>query len=210
MFKKCVLAIVIALALTVPVARADDVSPAVSFQLTPANVGTDYPLSLGWEFSTNTNVAVSALGFYVDPQYGLTQGHAVGIYDASGNLLVSTTVSSSDPLVGWFAYHPVATTVLPAGGTYVIAAETGADPLTWNPDGFTVSPNINWISDKWVYSDSLVFPTESDYATWGTNGWYGPNFLDPVPTNAVPEPATMTLFLLGGGLLSAVRRRKQR
>jgi hypothetical protein len=209
MFKKYVLAIAIALALTVPVARADDAIPAISFQLTPANVGTDDPQSLGWVFSTNTDVAVSALGFYVGAQNGLTQTHEVGIYDLSGNLLVSTTVSSSDPLVGWFAYHPVATTVLSAGGTYVIAAETGADPLAWNPNGFTVSPSINWVSDAWVYSDSLVFPTGSDYALYGvnTNGYFGPNFLDPVET---PEPATITLFLLGGGLLSAVRRRKQR
>lgn len=110
--------------------------------------------NLGWQFTVNSSVLVTKLGFFADPAYydpsnpsysvsGSTsqpfaQSHAVGVYKIvpgvaeTGLLLFSATVTQSDPLVNSFRY---AAPTLPIGGgsfvlapgQYVIAGVTGAD-----------------------------------------------------------------------------------
>jgi hypothetical protein len=54
----------------------------------------------------------------------------VGIYNSSGTLLVSGTVTPESPLTSYFLYVSVAPIVLPVGNGYVIAAATGSDQYT--------------------------------------------------------------------------------
>jgi hypothetical protein len=52
--------------------------------------GEEY--TLGFEFYTFTNLTAAALGTYDSNQDGIANSATVGIWDTSGNLLVSATV----------------------------------------------------------------------------------------------------------------------
>ncbi len=157
--------------------------------------------SLGFEFETNRAITVGSLGFYDDSKNDLTQSHDVGIFDSTGNLLVSGTVVPGSTLVGWFRYVPVTATLLPAGQIFRIAAVTGSEKYTWDPTGFATDPAITYLRDRWIAGSTLTFPTSTDNLAGG--GYFGPNF------DTVPEPASV--LLIGSGLtgLALLRRRRR-
>src|SRR6202021_3946845 len=106
--------------------------------------------SLGWQFTTNSAVDVTALGFYDASTTGGTQGLAgcvgcgeVGIYNSTGTLLVSGLVTTAGTQVGDFYYVNVPLTLLSPGQTYYVVAETGNAQYTWNTNGFSVNSDIN-------------------------------------------------------------------
>src|SRR5436309_1122273 len=101
-------------------------APAIDFTA-PTVDYTVGAWSLGWAFSTNTDVDVTALGFYDDNQDGLMEAHRVGIFDSAQNLLVFGEVNPASPLIGWFRYRDVTPITLAAGQTYVIGATTGRE-----------------------------------------------------------------------------------
>ena len=191
--------------------------PAVSFTGVTDNF-TNGNWSLGWQFSTNVSIDVTALGYYNASltggdssfQNGTCNCGEVGIYDSAGNLLASTTVTSADPVVGFFNYATIPTLVLAAGQTYYVAAETGTSDYTYFTTGFGVSSDINFIQDEYVAGASLAFPTSSDdYAANQGGAWFGPNFQETAA--GTPEPAS--LFLSGTALMALaviVYKRKQR
>jgi hypothetical protein len=169
--------------------------------------GSSISFSLGWQFTTNGPVTVAALGFYDGSKNGLTQNHDVGIYDAGGNLLVSTTVLTTDPLVSFFRTHNIAPIVLQGSHTYYIMAVTGTEKYTFNTIGFTVDPSINFIQDEFYPFNTgvLVFPTNTNGITAAAGGgFFGPDFSN----TAVPVPPS--LLLLGSGLLGLVGWRRFR
>src|SRR2546428_765822 len=64
--------------------------PAMSF--TTGSVGfSTFFQTLGWQFATNSPVTVDGLGYYDFGGDGLVVPHEVGIFDAGGMLLTSTT-----------------------------------------------------------------------------------------------------------------------
>src|SRR4051794_27838322 len=76
--------------------------------------GTNY--TLGWLFNLSSQINVSALGVYDSGADGLTQDHAVGLWDAGGNLLASTTVpASGGSLDNYFRFVPIAPLTLNPG-----------------------------------------------------------------------------------------------
>ncbi|MDZ8051209.1 MAG: PEP-CTERM sorting domain-containing protein [Aulosira sp. ZfuVER01] len=169
-------------------------SPTVDF--------TNGAWSLGFKFSTNKQVTVNQLGFYDDQKNDLTQTHDVGIFNDAGALLVSGTVKPGDTLDGWFRYTSVAQTILDAGKTFVIAATTGSENYTWNPNGFTVDPAINLINDIYKSSAALAFPTDGPDQV---KGYFGPNFKT---AESVPEPLTLGGTVLAGGIGLLIKKRK--
>ncbi|OPX19226.1 MAG: hypothetical protein BZ151_10360 [Desulfobacca sp. 4484_104] len=177
---------------------------AVDFSSVTQNF-TNYNWSLGWEFTTKAPVTVAALGFYDDLKNGLTQNHDVGIYDAVGNLLVSTTVLPTDPLTSWFRFHSITPYTLAAGQTYYIQAVTGSENYTWYTNGLVVDPSITYNTDAYYIPANgvLTFPNASDGHTQALGGGYfGPNFT----TSAVPLPSA--LLLVGSGFLGLVGWRR--
>jgi hypothetical protein len=100
---KKILMVFLAMGLVALMAAPSPASLAIDFSdvYTSKNF-TNNDWSLGFEFTVNSPVFVTQLGFYDDWQNGLTETHDVGIYDAAQNLLVSTTVSPSDPLTAFF------------------------------------------------------------------------------------------------------------
>ena len=151
--------------------------------------------SLGWSFTTNTAIQVTALGFYDDLQNGLAQSHPVGIYDkATQALLASVTVVPTDPLTGYFRFAPLATPLtLSPGNTYVVMALVGRenylafaniDPL------WTVDPAITYGQNAVNYANSsattLLFPD-----TFAAGGDFGPNFQFTAPPAVTVSPASL-------------------
>jgi hypothetical protein len=117
------IALAVSLLLGVAHLRAD--SPAVDFSsVNPSDNFTNNSWSLGWSFTTNVAISVSALGYY---NASLTGGLAglsadchcgeVGIFDSAGDLLVSAQVTSSDPVIGFFNYQAITPLELAASQT---------------------------------------------------------------------------------------------
>jgi len=183
----------------------------LALDITPnhANDVNNGHFSLGWEFTVNNPITVTALDYYASNGVAVTQNHEVGIYDLFANLLVSTTVLTTDPVIGTggWATHAVAPTLL-APGTYVIAGASHNNLYTYEPFVLSTIPEITYVTDRSDSSDTLIFPTSSSVPARdaSNSAWYGPSF--EVSGSAVPEPSTVTL-VMGGLALAAFRRRRR-
>ena len=200
--RSVLLAVVVAVLLAAPAARAVPV-PAVDF--TGYGVSGLAEATLGWEFTTNLPVAVTHLGIYDLNQGGLAGSHEVGIFTGEGDLLFSATVSPSDPLDGMFRYTEIEPFVLDAGGRYIIGGSNdgGADTYVGGATGFTTHAAIDYVHGRSKFGPGLQFPTDEPGAPPET---FGPNF----KLEVVPEPATMSLAVLGLAGLGLRRRRRRR
>ncbi len=181
--------------------------------------------SLGFTFTANSPVYVTALGYFSDPSYNssttsFTDSHQVGLYQVdpgasgTGTLVASTVVTNASTANGPFVYQTLLSPLqLIAGDNYVLAGVTGpTDPYIFDVQDINgnsallVDPAITYGQDRVVTSDTLVFPGSTDAIS--EPGYFGPNML----TSPVPEASTTTSFglLLGLGLaglgLNARRR----
>ncbi|MEH1768232.1 MAG: DUF4082 domain-containing protein [Nostoc sp.] len=166
--------------------------------------------TIGWSFTANDNLSVTALGFY-DPTPGnpLSQSHLVGLWTSDGNLLASTTVQTTSPLTGSFRYQDITSVNLLAGMSYVIgAAITSPFSDIYNiPGSVNTAPEITLTdSARNGTSQGFSFPST---LTAG-KGRIGPNFEFDVVTQAVPEPTSLIGILgLGAFGITSLRKRKQ-
>jgi hypothetical protein len=169
---------------------------------------TDY--TLGWSFTTNQAFNVGALDAYqID-----TGGSQVRLYNATGTILASATVVSTDPVEGSpfsFYSQAISPVALAAGQTYYIAEDVGSGTGALVAGfGLTTDPAITYgsaVSANGLGND----PTTDVFGGGYDPGYFGPNF--DIATSSVPEPATLTLFgigALGGILWHAGRRWKER
>jgi len=179
-------------------------TPAVEYS-TSSTLFDDRPFTLGYKFSTSVSLDINALAYWVD---GKGHNHQVGIWDATGNLLASTTVLSTDVVQGHFQYHTIADLFL-APGTYTIGGEFlgNFDPFPSDANGVVTIPGYKYVTDEYNLGSGLNFPTNSTGGTYGDNGILVADF----SIAEVPEPATLTLFALGIAGMAGYgwRRRKQ-
>src|ERR1700722_17603554 len=77
--------------------------------------------SLGWTFQPTTDIDVTALGAfdYIVPTTGVLD---VGLWDATGTLLASGTVSATSTSINQSLYQSITPVTLTAGQTYYLAA----------------------------------------------------------------------------------------
>lgn len=155
---------------------------------------------IGWTFQPNTDIDVTALGIfdYLVPSHGNLE---VGMWNSSGTLLASQTISAGSMAVDQSLYESIAPLLLLAGETYYVAAYSAAGPLSAvvvtpgsPPNGYaTMSPEIQLGLAAYSSGSGFSFPATTD----GNPGYaiIAPNF----EFQAVPEPSVLALF--GGGMV---------
>ena len=84
------------------------------------------PYTIGWSLTTSQSFTASALGFWDEADHTLGFTHEVGLWDASGNLLASTTINSASAPVastgsGQWLFNAIGSVTL-TPGTYVLGA----------------------------------------------------------------------------------------
>lgn len=169
----------------------------IAFEFDSAPTSLENSASLGFQFTTSAALAVTGLGYYDDGGDGLLTAHRVGIFDASGTLIVAATVSAGtvNPLVGHFRYVSIAPFYIGGSSTFTVAATTGGmfDPVAFGLNtvpGFVVDPLISIAADasRFVFpgDNNLVYPTGiGAYTFYG-----GPDF----QFGLAPEPGTFALL----------------
>jgi hypothetical protein len=197
--------------------------PAASFgaavEFTDAPVTHDTQLSLGFVFTTNQAIDITALGYYDEDGDGVQTNHEVGIFDTNGILLISTILSAgTSSLEGHYRYNAVSPITLAANSTFTVAATTFGTADGWvygnagsQIAGFVVDPSITVASDaaRFLYQDDNVLRVPTDH--FGNFTIYGgPNFkLAAVNGGEVPEPASVMLTFAGVAALLVFSRRSQ-
>ena len=160
----------------------------------------------GWQFTVNRSIIVTHLGLLdvtshvdLDPD-GFAIAHDIGLFEASGALLTSGTLSQGivDPLIDGFRYVAVPSVSLVPDKQYVVAFHTGT---------YLSSAELEYmILENASYSPHPViefgFARAGDGLSLGLppNAFvnvdrFGPNFL------FVPEPSALTLVCLGSVFL---------
>ena len=151
--------------------------------------------TLGYEFTPLQNITVKQLGYFDFGQNGLTNAPPigwplVGLWHTDGTLIAQTSVTSADPLQGFYRYATIPDTPLVAGTTYVIGGRTESDPVTDTRFAtISQSPDISFGLARFHPSSNLNFPTSSAPGFIYTE----PNF---TYTVATPEPSIVLIFAL--------------
>lgn len=155
-----------------------------------------------------TSITIDALGALDVGGNGFVTagGVQVGLFkESDASLIVSTTVTSADSLVGNYRFASIASVVLAAGEQYRVVGVNGDDlyNIAYNPNIVTDS-RITWNGYGYGNSTSLVF--SNDWS--GTEiSWFA-NMNIAGSTN-VPDGGS-SLALVGLGLCGLVALRRRR
>jgi len=173
---------------------------------------TNNSWDFGIYFTPDENITVMSLGYFDDGN--LSNSHPVGIFDLSGDLLVSALIEPSGETggctdTGNFCYTGVTGTTLNAGQEYEIVGISGADNYTLFDTGFATSPNITYDSDIYRADGgtgiSGAFVTPGVGVTYTDGPYFGPDFEFTAASTSTPEPGTFGVF--GLGLLALTLKR---
>lgn len=176
-------------------AGAQGTSEAVSGYTLPATSGI-VAGTAGWAFQPTTYMDVTSLGVlqYLVANQGSMQ---VGLWDNTGQLLGSTSIATTNPLVNLTLYGPISQVLLNPGVTYRVGlfSATGSEILSVITQGIdgsaTLSSAVHLVGAA-AGTGGFGYP-----GNLGGSGTMvlGPNF-QYRPT--VPEPSAMALVALGG------------
>jgi hypothetical protein len=159
---------------------------------------------------TSFGGTISSLGFYDHGLDGLAASYQFGLWDSAQNLIATTTVTPTSPLIADFRYAPIPAVTL---GSFM------------SPQTFTIGallpPVMNdiWLdgatlllfagfggagTGRYQNSGTLVFPTNMD-----TSSYY---VVNGGPQVAVPEPSAISLAAISAAatLLHLARIRRAR
>lgn len=206
-FSSCLAAALLTLYL--PAARAQ-YTPALQFSGQSGN-GTEATSTRGYSFDvTDPNgILVTALSFYDAGANGLSESHGVGLWNASGTLLASTTVpaGTAAPLdsSGLFRFVPITPINLPQGANYAVGAvfQNGSldtQAIFWTAQ--TTAPGVQYDQIRFINNavSTLTFPTDTLAGTGLPGGSFN--------LSTVPEPSAAALLGVAFFALLTSRRRR--
>ena len=168
--------------------------------------------TVGFAFSTNSNLQVTSLGWY-STDGSLASAHQVGIWNSGGSLLGTSTVLP-DILPGGvgFRFSAVTPFNLATGQTYFVGGlDTGADGDDYltSVSNLVTAPQITFIGSAVASGTGFSFPSSINNVT--TGGRFGANFqFTDLGVGVVPEPGTWSLLILGFGAMGAAMRRQNK
>ena len=166
----------------------------------------DGPFTIGFQFRTQTDIRVTALGAFDHLGDGFIDAHAVGIWTVGNESpLITATIpaGAGSSLVGAFRYADIAGFTLTANTDYIVAAsafygsvgDLYASLILANQ--FYASPGITFEGSRGAAeAPGLNYPTGFREPLSPTT--FGANF----QFATIPEPSTWILLMLGGGLLA--------
>jgi hypothetical protein len=185
-------------------AMADSIAFAPPSTPTDAGEPND-AVNLGLVFTADSTFSVDALGIF--DQSDLTSSEVVGLYNSSGTLLRSATVTLGDPLVGGYLFQSITPITLTAGSQYTVVAFTGPNDWSYGSTPPTANADVTYNFHDYDYTSSLAFPTTTAGAAGGATGtYYGPNFEIATGITSTPEPSTLMLLAISLLGLVAMRR----
>jgi hypothetical protein len=205
--KYILLAALIAQVMIVGSAQADTI--ALSFS--GGGTWTWSGATIGWEFTVSDPITVTSLGVWDQSGNGLADDHQVGIWlSTGGSPLVSTTVTSANPLTNGFRYQSISPFTLQPG-TYVIGSymPTSSDLGAAAASYATNSP-ITYTKNLFLYDSGFTIPTEEWVGFDGGN--FGPNFQFTTSATTIPtlNEWGMIIFMVFAGLGAVYYLRRQR
>lgn len=167
--------------------------------------------TIGWEFTISASITVTALGVWDENGDGLGEDHQVGIWASTGGVpLVSTTVTTTDPLIDGFRYNTITDYQLEPG-TYVVGAymPTGSDGGAADADYSTISP-VTYTRNLYLYGAGFTIPTDVwegfDGGNFGGNFRFRSTQSQPIPTLSEWGMIIMSLILAGSAIWMIRRR----
>jgi hypothetical protein len=164
----------------------------------------------GWEFTTSQDISVYSFGAFDNNSDGLLADIDVGLWDNSGTLLATSTISNgtSNTLLAGYRWNDLTSEVdLFAGSTYRIAAFLTLDDAIFIGSGHTFNPIISHTGNA-VYNlggTGLSYPSN----TSSSNQVKYLNASFQFTTVQVPEPSTLAIFGLALMGLASRRFKKQ-
>jgi hypothetical protein len=187
-------------------------TPVLSFSL-DGGFTDGFTGTLGWQFTANSTVDLTAFGFYNNGG-PITTSHEVGLWDLGGNLLASGTVgpTGTGTTIDFFDYSPTTPFTLQAGTSYVIGtALTRSDFFYYDPSSITTVPGISFVQSQFDTNGAAALSFPQTAGDQGSGfGYFGPNF----QVSAVPEPGAIGYLVgmaaMGGAALWAKRRCRAR
>ena len=196
---------IFALGLAIAVASPAAAQIAPAFTYSGGSTQSDTrPFTLGYSFTLSDAATVNALGYWAS---GNLTSHRVAIWDMSGTMLTSGTVTAADTLLGNYRYDSIAPLLLGAG-SYVIGGEFFSGNFPTDLTGVTNAASYGWTQDRYAGA-GFAFPTSTSSGGYGQNGIALVNF-SIAQGAAVPEPATWAMMLMGFGAIGVSLRRRKR
>lgn len=160
------------------------------------------PSTKGWAFNVTSSQLLVGLGAFDYFGDGFYNDHEVGIWDTNGTLLASVVVGSQDALINGYRFVANTPFTLRAGSTYIVAAaDLGRDPTPVAGE-VVIAPGISYLGSRAYSGAGLHFPQDA-----ATANSFGGNIL---LSEAVPEPATWAMMIIGFGAVGVMVRRARR
>jgi hypothetical protein len=177
---------------------------ALLFREESGLTGSNFDQSVGWQFNVTQQIEVNGLQWFDDGTDGLSIAHEVGIWDPTGDLLVSVVISAGTaaPLVNdlWRTVE-FGAIILDPGEGYIVGGYNGAnatDRLAYDVDQET-HPAITYVAATFANINGFERPTIVSVAQTGV---YGPSF------QILPAPGCGALLLIG--MLTGIARPRYR
>lgn len=186
-----------------PSAIAAEILPAYTYT-SGSTLSDNRPFTIGFSFSLSEAKTVNALGYN---SLNITGPQDIGLWNISGILLASATVTPGSQLVSNFRWTDISPFSLGVG-TYVLGGTFTGGLFPSDLQGVSTVSGYTYLSDRFSGGTGLQFPTSS------TDGSYGAQGIGLVNVSfgagAVPEPATWVMLLFGFGAIGySLRRRKK-